>query len=222
MQKVKFDLACRFSYGFLMTPAPFFFGMTTGLSLIVAIGAQNAFVLRQGIRKEHVFTTALVCALSDAVLICAGVSGMGVLVERLPWLLVIARLGGFLFLATYAAFAFRRSFKPESLKISDSTHSVTTLSIIGTTLALTWLNPHVYIDTVLLLGSVAVAQGDGAPWFAFGAIAASFIWFFVLAYAARILAPLFAKPKAWQILDFTIGILMLLFATFLIWPLFAN
>jgi len=205
-----------------MTPAPFLLGLTTGLSLIVAIGAQNAFLLRQGIRKEHVFVTATVCALSDAVLIGAGVNGMGVLVERLPWLLTIARLGGFLFLATYAVFAFRRSLKPDALKVSVSNRSVTTLSIIGTTLALTWLNPHVYIDTVLLLGSVAVAQGQGAPWFAFGAILASFIWFFLLAYAARLLAPLFAKPKAWQVLDFTIGILMLLFATLLIWPIFTK
>lgn len=147
---------------------------------------------------------------------------MGVLVERLPWLLTTARLGGFLFLATYAVFAFRRSFRPEVLKVGNSTSSVTTLSIIGTTLALTWLNPHVYIDTVLLLGSVAVAQGDGAPSFGFGAIVASFIWFFLLAYAARLLAPLFAKPKAWQILDFLIGILMFLFAALLIWPIFTH
>lgn len=205
-----------------MTFAPFFFGLTTGLSLIIAIGAQNAFVLRQGIRKEHVFVTALVCALSDAALICAGVNGMGVLVERLPWLLTIARVGGFLFLAIYALFAFRRSFKPEALKVSDSTRAATTLSIIGTTLALTWLNPHVYIDTVLLLGSIAISQGSGAPWFAVGAITASFIWFFTLAYAARLLAPLFAKPKAWQVLDFTIGVLMIAFATMLIFPLFTK
>ncbi|UYQ77623.1 LysE/ArgO family amino acid transporter [Glutamicibacter sp. JL.03c] len=205
-----------------MTPAPFFFGLTTGLSLIVAIGAQNAFVLRQGIRKEHVFITALVCCLSDAVLIFAGVNGMGVLVEQVPWLLIVARVGGFLFLASYAIFAFRRAIKPESLKVSGTTRTTTALSLIGTALALTWLNPHVYIDTVLLLGSVAVAQGAGAGWFAVGAIAASFLWFFALAYAARFLAPLFARPKAWQILDFIIGLMMLFFAVLLIWPVFTK
>jgi len=205
-----------------MTATSFFFGLTTGLSLIVAIGAQNAFVLRQGIRKEHVFITALICSLSDAALIFAGVNGMGVLVERVPWLLVVARFGGFIFLASYALFAFRRAVKPDSLKISGRAQTTTVLSAIGTTLALTWLNPHVYIDTVLLLGSVAVAQGSGSGWFAFGAIAASFLWFFALAYAARFLAPVFARPKAWQVLDFIIGILMMVFAALLIWPVFTT
>ncbi|KUM30824.1 amino acid transporter [Arthrobacter sp. EpRS66] len=205
-----------------MSPAPFFFGLTTGLSLIVAIGAQNAFVLRQGIKKEHVFITALVCSLSDAVLIFAGVNGMGVLVERVPWLLIVARVGGFLFLATYAIFAFRRAIKPESLKLAGATQATTALSVIGTILALTWLNPHVYIDTVLFLGSVAVAQGAGTSFFAVGAIAASFLWFFALAYAARFLASLFARPKAWQILDFIIGLMMLFFAAVLIWPVFTK
>ncbi|WP_334121269.1 LysE/ArgO family amino acid transporter [Glutamicibacter sp.] len=203
-----------------MTVAPLFLGFTTGLSLIVAIGAQNAFVLRQGIRREHVFVTALVCFLSDAVLISAGVGGMGVLVERVPWLLVAARLGGFLFLATYAVFAFRRAIKPDSLKFSGANQTTGVLAVILTTLALTWLNPHVYIDTVLLLGSVAVSQGAGAKWFALGAVVASFIWFFALAYAARFLAPLFAKPKAWQVLDLIIGLLMSFFAILLIWPVF--
>jgi len=205
-----------------MTAAPFFFGLTTGLSLIVAIGAQNAFVLRQGIRKEHVFITALICSLSDAVLIFAGVNGMGIMVERVPWLLVVARFGGFIFLASYSVFAFRRSVNPESLKISGSARASTTLGIIGTTLALTWLNPHVYIDTVLLLGSVAVAQGTGVTWFAIGAIVASFLWFFALAYAARFLAPLFARPRAWRLLDFIIGVLMLIFAFLLILPVFTK
>ncbi|KSU65097.1 LysE/ArgO family amino acid transporter [Arthrobacter sp. NIO-1057] len=203
-----------------MTVAPLFFGFTTGLSLIVAIGAQNAFVLRQGIRREHVFVTALVCFLSDAVLIFAGVGGMGVLVERVPWLLVAARLGGFLFLGTYAVFAFRRAIKPDSLKFSGANQTTGVPAVILTTLALTWLNPHVYIDTVLLLGSVAVSQGTGARWFALGAIGASLIWFFALAYAACFLAPLFAKPKAWQVLDVIIGLLMSFFAILLIWPVF--
>ncbi|MGQ3382883.1 LysE/ArgO family amino acid transporter [Glutamicibacter sp. TV12E] len=205
-----------------MTATSFFFGLSTGLSLIVAIGAQNAFVLRQGIRKEHVFITALICSLSDAALIFAGVNGMGVLVERVPWLLLVARIGGFIFLASYALFAFRRSFKPDSLKISGRAQATTVLSAIGTTLALTWLNPHVYIDTVLLLGSVAVAQGSGSAWFASGAITASFLWFFALAYAARFLAPVFARPKAWRFLDFIIGIFMLVFAALLIWPVFTS
>ncbi|MFJ2144983.1 LysE/ArgO family amino acid transporter [Glutamicibacter sp. NPDC087831] len=201
-----------------MLSGSLFFGFTTGLSLIVAIGAQNAFVLRQGIRKEHVFITALVCSLSDAILIAAGASGMGALVDRAPWILVIARIGGFIFLASYAIFAFRRALKPEALKVSGLPGATTAVSIIGTTLALTWLNPHVYIDTVLLLGSIATSQAAGPPYFATGAIIASFTWFFALAYAARFLAPLFANPKAWQVLDVLIGIVMLIFASMLILP----
>ena len=199
-----------------------FFGFTTGLSLIIAIGAQNAFVLRQGIRKEHVFVTALVCSLSDAMLIAAGASGMGALVERAPWLLMIARIGGFIFLAGYAIFAFSRALKPEALKVSALPVATSVASIVGTTLALTWLNPHVYIDTVLLLGSMATSQAAGAPNFAIGAILASFTWFFALAYGARFLAPLFAKPKAWQVLDIAIGFVMLIFASMLILPVFTK
>lgn len=198
------------------------FGFTTGLSLIIAIGAQNAFVLRQGIRKEHVFITALVCSLSDAILIAAGASGMGAMVERAPWLLAIARIGGFIFLASYAVIAFRRALKPQALQVSSLPGATTIASIVGTTLALTWLNPHVYIDTVLLLGSMATSQAAGAPYFAMGAILASFIWFFALAYAARFLAPLFAKPKAWQVLDVLIGFVMLIFASMLILPVFTT
>ena len=205
-----------------MFSGPLFFGFTTGLSLIIAIGAQNAFVLRQGIRKEHVFITALVCSLSDAVLIAAGASGMGALVERAPWLLMIARIGGFIFLASYAIFAFRRALKPEALKVSALPGATSVASIVGTTLALTWLNPHVYIDTVLLLGSMATSQAAGAPNFAIGAILASFTWFFALAYGARFLAPFFAKPKAWQVLDIAIGFVMLIFASMLILPVFTK
>lgn len=199
-----------------------FFGFSTGLSLIIAIGAQNAFVLRQGIRKEHVFVTALVCSLSDAMLIAAGASGMGALVERAPWLLMIARTGGFIFLAGYAILAFRRALRPEALKVAALPGATSVASIVGTTLALTWLNPHVYIDTVLLLGSMATSQAAGAPNFAIGAILASFTWFFALAYGARFLAPLFAKPKAWQVLDIAIGFVMLIFASMLILPVFAT
>lgn len=198
------------------------FGFTTGLSLIVAIGAQNAFVLRQGIRKEHVFLTALVCALSDAILISAGAGGMGALVEKAPWILAIARIGGFIFLVSYAVFAFRRALKPGTLKASESAVPTTAFSVVGTTLALTWLNPHVYIDTVLLLGSMATSQAQGATAFAAGAIIASFVWFFLLAYAARFLAPLFAKPRAWKVLDLFIGVLMLAFAVLLILPIFSK
>lgn len=205
-----------------MHPGSLIFGFSTGLSLIIAIGAQNAFVLRQGIRKEYVFTTALVCAISDAVLITAGANGMGVLVDQVPWLLTIARVGGFLFLSSYAVFAFQRAARPASLSAREATHSTTALSVVGATLALTWLNPHVYIDTVLLVGSMATAQGAGAASFVAGAILASFIWFFLLAYAARFLTPLFANPKAWKLLDIAIGLLMLLFAALLILPIFSQ
>ncbi len=197
-------------------------GFSTGLSLIVAIGAQNAFVLRQGIRKEHVLLTVLLCTVSDIILIAAGVSGVGFIVERAPWILTVARVGGTIFLVCYAFFALRRAIAPSSLDSSSSNVQTSAFSVTITALMLTWLNPHVYIDTVLLLGSIGAAQGDGAFAFALGAMAASLAWFTALGFAARFLSRFFANPHSWRILDAAICVLMLIFATLLIAPVFTN
>ncbi|MHC6174987.1 LysE/ArgO family amino acid transporter [Glutamicibacter sp. X7] len=195
-------------------------GLTTGLSLIIAIGAQNAFVLRQGIRKEHVLTTVLICSLSDAVLITAGVSGIGYLIERAPVALIVARLGGAAFLVGYAVLALRRAIAPGSLDASAGSGGTSRKAVVLTTLALTWLNPHVYLDTVLLLGSLGAAQGESGRWaFGFGAVLGSILWFSALGFAARYLSTIFARPLAWRILDGLIALLMSYFAVLLLLPL---
>lgn len=208
------------SYGYYMIHTPLLLGFSTGLSLIVAIGAQNAFVLRQGIRREHVFLTVLICVLSDAILILAGATGIGKIIENAPWVLVVARIGGSIFLICYAAFAFRRALTPARLEASQQAAPPTALSVLTTALALTWLNPHVYVDTVLLLGSIGAAQGQGSWHFALGAILASALWFTALGFAARYLSKVFASPKAWRVLDGIICIMMTAFAIMLIWPIF--
>jgi L-lysine exporter family protein LysE/ArgO len=183
-------------------------GFLLGLSLILAIGAQNAFVLRQGLARHHVFAVCLACALSDAVLIVAGVAGFGWLAEAVPWLAAAMRWGGAAFLAVYGALAFRAAWTGAgALKAAGSVAGPLWPTLL-TCLALTWLNPHVYLDTVVLLGSVASAWGDAKPWFAFGAVVASFTFFFTLGYGARALAPVFARPGAWRILDLFVGVLM--------------
>jgi len=195
-------------------------GFGTGLSLIVAIGAQNAFVIRQGITRQHVWITVLICALSDAVLILAGTVGLGILVERAEWILSLARLGGALFLTAYAMFALRRAISPATLVAAEPQKSPSATRVVLTTLALTWLNPHVYLDTVLLLGSISNSFGDERWKFAVGAILASVAWFSVLGAGAGYLARLFAKPRAWQVLDGFICLFMLYFAVKLVLPLF--
>lgn len=188
-------------------------GFGSGLSLIVAIGAQNAFVLRQGIRREHVGPVALFCALADALLIGAGVLGIGTLVERVPIVLDIVRWGGVAFLLGYAALALRRAVHPDALRAGESGTGASLRAALTTAAALTLLNPHVYLDTVLLLGSIANQHGDDGRWvFAAGATLASFGWFFGLAYGARRLAPVFAKPMAWRVLDGLIAVVMTLIA----------
>ncbi|PRA10117.1 amino acid transporter [Arthrobacter sp. MYb211] len=195
-------------------------GFSTGLSLIIAIGAQNAFLLRQGIRREHVLLTVCIFALSDILLILAGVSGIGAIIERAPWILTYARVGGFIFLACYAIFALRRAISPGVLSTSNSSEPTARISVALATLALTWLNPHVYVDTVLLLGSVAVTQAEGKWHFAGGAIAASITWFVALGYASRFLARVFSSAKSWRVLDGIICVFMALFAVLLVLPLF--
>ena len=205
-----------------MINASLFLGLSTGLSLIVAIGAQNAFVLRQGIRREHVLLTVTLCALSDVVLIFAGVTGVGIVVEQAPWILTIARIGGAIFLICYAIFALRRAIAPSGMDPASVSTPSTAWSVAATALMLTWLNPHVYIDTVLLLGSIGASQGEASGAFAVGAMLASVLWFTTLGYAARFLSRFFAKPAAWRFLDGVICILMLAFAIMLLAPLFTK
>lgn len=209
-------------------------GLGLGLSLIVAIGAQNVFVLRQGIRREHVLAVVIICALSDAALIAAGVAGLGFILSAAPWLVIVARWAGALFLLTYGVLAARRAWRGgEELDVdsagfpesgSGAGGSTTTLSgtrlapVILTTLALTWLNPHVYLDTVLMLGSIAATHGDERWLFAGGAIAASILWFTALGFGARYLGRWLRTPRSWRILDAVIAVVMIAIAISLVLP----
>ena len=183
-------------------------GAGFGLSLIVAIGAQNAFVLRQGLRGEHVLAVVLICAVSDIILIALGVAGIGSLLELAPWLLDAMRIGGAAFLLADAVVAGRRAIRPGVIDPETSGAPTALWPTVTTAVALTWLNPHVYLDTVLLLGSVAGTHGDDRWWFGVGAAAGSIIWFASLGFGARLLRPLFSKPAAWRILDALIAIIM--------------
>ncbi|GGO51470.1 L-lysine exporter family protein LysE/ArgO [Roseovarius pacificus] len=181
-------------------------GFALGFSLILAIGAQNAFVLRQGLRRAHVLPVVLVCALSDAVLVTAGVLGFGALARAVPGLEGVMRYGGAAFLIWYGARNFIAAWRGgESLEAGEGAASLRRALL--TCLALTWLNPHVYLDTVVLLGSVS-AQYDDKPGFAAGAVLASFVFFFGLGYGARGLAPLFRRPGSWRVLDAVVGATM--------------
>jgi L-lysine exporter family protein LysE/ArgO len=191
-------------------------GLGFGLSLIVAIGAQNAFVLRQGLRREHVLAVVAICALSDAQLNALGVAGLGALVQLVPWLLVVVRVGGAAFLIGYGILAARRALRPSALVADDSTEATPLWPAVLSCLVLTWLNPHVYLDTVVLLGSVAATHGDERWLFGAGAAAGSVLWFSALGFGARFLRPLFAKPVAWRILDGVIAIVMLAIAVSLL------
>jgi L-lysine exporter family protein LysE/ArgO len=187
-------------------------GLLTGLSLIVAIGAQNAFVLRQGLRRSHVGAVVAVCAGSDLVLIVAGVAGVGVVVDLAPWAVEVVRWLGVAFLTAYGVASLRRARRPEVLAV-DGDAPEARGGVVAKAVALTWLNPHVYLDTVLLLGSIAGTHGDpGRWWFAGGACAASILWFAALGYGARLAAPRLADPRAWQVLDVVIGLVMLAIA----------
>ena len=184
------------------------FGFSLGFSLILAIGAQNAFVLKQGLKDEHVFLVCLICALSDAVLILIGVSGFHLLVASFPGLVTIARFGGAAFLFIYGLIGFYKALRvQQGLQPSDiKTNSAWQSALIC--LAFTWLNPHVYLDTVVLLGSVSTQFSENIVQFAGGAITASFVFFFALGFGARLLRPIFAQARAWRVLDFLIGCIM--------------
>lgn len=190
--------------------APALLGFGTGLALIVAIGSQNAFVLRQGIRGEHVAAVVLVCSVSDGLLIAAGIAGIGALIQASPVVVDVARYAGAAFLVGYGAMAAKRAIRPGALTASGQHPALGAGAAISTMLALTWLNPHVYLDTVLLLGSVANQQAqDLRWWFGAGAMAASIAWFSALGFGARILRPFFARPSSWRVLDGLIAVVML-------------
>ncbi len=209
-------------------------GLGLGFSLIVAIGAQNLFVLRQGIRREHVFVVAAICAVSDAVLILLGVSGIGLVLLAVPWLVDVVRWAGAIFLFVYGLMAAKRAWKPSgdaldaaggdstSVAAPPSSGPTTTrtrlLPVVLTCLALTWLNPHVYLDTVFLLGTVANTHGDQRWVFAAGAMVASFVWFFGLAFGARYLGRWLSTPRAWRILDAIIAVVMIAIGISLVLP----
>lgn len=189
-------------------PAAFVSGFLLGLGLIVAIGAQNAFVLRQGLMRSHVFAVCLICAVSDALLIAAGVAGLGTLVARSPGLVYWVTFGGAAFLFAYAALAFARALRPGRLEAArEGTGDLA--GAVAACLAFTFLNPHVYLDTVVLLGALSAGfEGNARLAYGIGAGLASFVWFFGLGYGARLLQPVFARPAAWRILDLVIGFAM--------------
>jgi L-lysine exporter family protein LysE/ArgO len=183
-------------------------GLALGLGLIVAIGAQNAFVLRQGLRLEHVGAVVAVCAVSDLALIAAGVLGAGAALGRLPWLVPVVSLVGAAFLLGYGVLAARRALRPGALLPSAGGARTGLAVTLGTCLALTWLNPHVYLDTVVLLGSTASTYGAHRWDFAAGAGLGSLLWFTGLGFGARLLRPVFARPAAWRVLDAGIAVVM--------------
>jgi len=188
--------------------ADFIAGFLSGTALIIAIGAQNSFVLRQGIRREHVLPVVLVCSIADALLIVAGIAGLGVLIQSNPILLSAARYGGSAFLLYYGWIAARRAMQPHQLTVNTEEGS-TLAAAMTTCLAFTFLNPHVYLDTVILLGSLASQRGEAGRWvFGAGAATGSFVWFFSLGFGARLLEPVFRKPVAWRVLDTLIALVM--------------
>ena len=192
--------------------APFLTGFAASAALIVAIGAQNLFVLRQGLRREHVGAIVLFCGTADAVLMVAGVGGLGALLGALPVLMVWLSLGGAGFLGWYGVSALRRMAKAEAMVVSDS-EGVTLGRALAATAAFTFLNPHVYLDTVLLLGAVGAAQpAPLRPLFMAGGASASFLWFSALGFGARLLKPVFARPGAWRVMDAFVGGTMLALA----------
>ncbi|WP_035905083.1 LysE/ArgO family amino acid transporter [Knoellia subterranea] len=189
-------------------------GLLSGLSLIIAIGAQNAFVLRQGVTRSHVGVVVAICAISDLVLIVAGIAGVGALVETQPGLVRVITIAGAAYLAWFGIRSFLAARHPKSLTAGEP---VAKGSVALTALALTWLNPHVYLDTVLMLGNLASSHGPtGRWWFGLGAGLASIVWFTGLGYAAGLASRWFARPRTWQVLDVVIGVVMLTLAAVLL------
>jgi len=197
-------------------------GLALSLSLIVAIGAQNAFVLRQGLRREHVASVVFFCAISDALLIAAGVLGMGQALGERPMVAQALALAGAVFLAVYGWKALRRALQQNGLLANEDGDGLTWAAAMAQAAAFTLLNPHVYLDTVLLVGSIGAQQPAALqPWFVAGASSASLLWFCALGFGARWLAPLFAQPRAWQVLDILIGLTMWVLSGMLVMHLVA-
>jgi L-lysine exporter family protein LysE/ArgO len=190
-------------------------GAALGLTLIVAIGAQNAFVLRQGLRREHVGPVVVLCALCDALLMTAGVAGLAQVLGQNPGLAVWLTAGGVVFLGVYGLRALWRALRPGALQAATGAAALSLPAALAQAAAFTLLNPHVYLDTVVLVGSVGAQQGASRWWFVAGASASSVLWFSALGFGARLLAPLFARPRAWQVLDAVIGLTMLALAALL-------
>jgi L-lysine exporter family protein LysE/ArgO len=183
-------------------------GFLVGLSLILAIGAQNAFVLRQGLRREHVGAVVLACGLSDAVLMTAGVLGFGALSEAMPWLGNAMRLGGAAFLIVYGALRFRAALRGGAALMPTDATAAPLGRVLATCLLLTWANPHVYLDTLVLVGALSAQYEPYSGYFGLGAVTASFTFFAALGYGARLLAPVFARPASWVVLEVVVGCTM--------------
>ncbi len=195
----------------------FLSGFLLGLSLIIAIGSQNAFVLKQGLKREHIFFVCLFCALSDAILISAGVGGFGAVTARYPHIVDVAKFAGVVFLLGYGLQSLYASVRlSQALTVEGQVVSSLKKALL-LCFGFTWLNPHVYLDTLVLVGMVSTGASSKVM-FAAGAISASFFFFFALGYGARLLKPLFTKPKAWNVLDALVGILML----YLAWHLYQS
>lgn len=199
---------------------PILVGFGTGLSLIAAIGAQNAFVLQQGIRRQFVLPVVLICGLTDALLEFAGVAGIGFVIERAPLVIEIVRWGGVVFLLWYAWGAVRRAIRPIGMVATEGSQ-VSLKKTVLACLAITWLNPHVYLDTVLLLGSIAATYGEDRWFFAAGAVVASILWFTALGFGARFLGRWLRTPRAWRVLDALIAVIMIAIAISLVLPVLA-
>ena len=202
-----------------MDSSAYITGLTMGLSLIVAIGAQNAFVLRQGLRDEHVFAVSLVCAISDAILILAGVTSFQKIAAIMPALDPIMRYGGAAFLIWYGARSLHSAFTSSAALASANGASTSLSKTLATCLALTWLNPHVYLDTVILLGTISTQFPGLEASYAAGAITASFVFFFSLGFGARWLRPIFARPSSWRVLEGVIAVMMWLIALKLVFEM---
>lgn len=200
-----------------MSGSAFTTGFALSATLIIAIGAQNAFVLRQGIRREHVAPIVVFCALADLVLIAAGVAGLAGILGDSPALVALLTVAGSAFLVWYGIRALRRAFTPGTLHAAAGAAPLTLGAAMAQAAGFTLLNPHVYLDTVLLMGSIGTRQPpDVRGWFVGGAACASGVWFTMLGFGARLLAPIFARPRAWQVLDTLVGLTMLAIAVMLI------
>jgi L-lysine exporter family protein LysE/ArgO len=201
--------------------SPFYQGLSIGLGLIIAIGAQNAFVIKQGLLKNQVFTIVITCAVIDAILIAVGVAGLGALISSNKELLVIAKYGGVTFLVCYAIGSFRNALKNDILYVSNDNTTLNVKKALVTVLAVSLLNPHLYLDTCVFIGTIGSHFiGNDRLYFALGAISASFMWFFFIGYGARLLLPIFQKQIAWKMLDFVIGIIMLgIAASLILWDI---